>query len=233
MKKDTVNTERAILFLSGANERQIKEYFYIQYDIFHTEFQLSKWVQKNHAFIKKVRKSLENKKLRIRPTLKKFINSHLLELPGNKKQDRPNLGREITTEAYYFIRSRKTVSIKELKKHIVNKFSLELNEQQRLIDKLTKFNISGYIFDGVNFNRLSKNNGIENVEIIILEETSDYLEVNKNSILISKKLLNDRHFTLAVLPLLSKIKSGKLDELNSYSNSIFSILSAIRNESPS
>lgn len=216
-KKVNIKQERAILVAYGCTEQEIIEYFLIFRDMRTPNFSLKDWESKNSEFVSNTINLLKTEYVSLPRDLNRFLKEKGKKARFRLKRRRPKA--ELRKQIYFFIKSRHTTKLELIKRFLTEDQNIPLSDSEEIIREFLKINISGYTFANNSFIRDSGKEGIDGIQIEILDNSKS-LDFTEDHISIGAELVNDKNFFLAMLPLLSKSISEESD-LVDYANNIY------------
>ena len=216
-KKINIKQERAILAAYGCTEQEIIEYFLIFRDMRTPSFSLKNWESKNSEFVQTTINLLRTEYVSIPRDLTRFLKEKGKKNNIRLKRRKPKA--ELRKQLYFFIKSRHTTKLKLLEQYLTEDQNIPHSDSNEIIQEFSKMNISGYSLINDSFVRDSEKEGIDGIQIEILDNSIS-LDFTENHISIGSKLFEDKNFVRAMLPLLSKSISEESD-LVDYANNIY------------
>lgn len=216
-KKINIKRERAILVAYGCTEQEIIEFFLIFRDTRTPDFSLKDWKRTNADFVQTTLNLLKTEYFSIPRDLARFLKDKGRKSNFHLKRRKPK--SELRKQIYFFIKSRHTTSLKLLGRYLTQDQNIPHSDAKAILGEITGLNISGYSFLNDSFVRNSDIEGIDGVQIEVIENSIS-LDFTENHVSIGLGLLNDEKFILAMLPLLSKSIAEESD-LVDYANNIY------------
>ena len=216
-KKVNIKQERAILVAYGCTEHEIIEYFLIFRDMRTPNFSLKDWEGKNSEFVQDTINLLKTEYVSLPRDLSRFLKEKSKKSRFRLKRRKPK--GELKKQIYFFIKSRHTTKLELIMRFLTEDQNIPLSDSKEIIREFKEINISGYTLKNDSFIRDSDKEGIDGIQIEILDN-SKILDFTEDHISIGSELVKDENFFLAMLPLLSKSISEESD-LVEYANNIY------------